>query len=209
MRLPRGSPSAGSTRSSCAARAPSCGRAASRPPLGVRRLRHARRPAPLPEPARPRRSSRRPIRQRAEGHVACDEAARAARRHDHPRPARPVRRRPRGRDRRRRDGRRAAFGAGGRRRRRSARRAGARRRRRAGSARSGRSSSTRCSTRTPPATSRSAAASRSPSTARTTRAREPSGTHVDFMIGSPELEVDGSPPRGSACPSCVGGDWQI
>ena len=36
-----------------------------------------------------------------------------------------------------------------------------------------------------------------------------SGTHVDFMIGSPELEVDGVTAAGERVPVLRGGDWQI
>jgi aminopeptidase len=36
-----------------------------------------------------------------------------------------------------------------------------------------------------------------------------SGTHVDFMIGSPELEVDGVTAEGERVPVLRGGDWQI
>ncbi|MFL5928094.1 MAG: aminopeptidase [Gaiellaceae bacterium] len=36
-----------------------------------------------------------------------------------------------------------------------------------------------------------------------------SATHVDFMIGSPELEVDGLGPDGGRVPVLRGGDWQI
>jgi aminopeptidase len=36
-----------------------------------------------------------------------------------------------------------------------------------------------------------------------------SGTHVDFMIGSPELEVDGVTPSGERVPVLRAGDWQI
>src|SRR5437588_13128608 len=36
-----------------------------------------------------------------------------------------------------------------------------------------------------------------------------SGTHVDFMIGSPELEVDGLTADGERVPVLRGGDWQI
>jgi aminopeptidase len=36
-----------------------------------------------------------------------------------------------------------------------------------------------------------------------------SGTHVDFMIGSPELEVDGVTAAGDRVPVLRGGDWQI
>jgi aminopeptidase len=36
-----------------------------------------------------------------------------------------------------------------------------------------------------------------------------SGTHVDFMIGSPELEVDGVTSAGDRVPVLRGGDWQI
>jgi aminopeptidase len=36
-----------------------------------------------------------------------------------------------------------------------------------------------------------------------------SGTHVDFMIGSPELEVDGVTPAGDRVPVLRDGDWQI
>jgi aminopeptidase len=36
-----------------------------------------------------------------------------------------------------------------------------------------------------------------------------SGTHVDFMIGSPELEVDGVTSAGERVPVLRGGDWQI
>jgi aminopeptidase len=36
-----------------------------------------------------------------------------------------------------------------------------------------------------------------------------SGTHVDFMIGSPELEVDGITAAGDHVPVLRGGDWQI
>jgi aminopeptidase len=36
-----------------------------------------------------------------------------------------------------------------------------------------------------------------------------SATHVDFMIGSPELEVDGITTEGERVPVLRGGDWQI
>jgi aminopeptidase len=36
-----------------------------------------------------------------------------------------------------------------------------------------------------------------------------SGTHVDFMIGSPELEVDGVTADGERVPILRGGDWQL
>jgi aminopeptidase len=36
-----------------------------------------------------------------------------------------------------------------------------------------------------------------------------SGTHVDFMVGSPELEVDGVTSTGERVPVLRGGDWQI
>ena len=36
-----------------------------------------------------------------------------------------------------------------------------------------------------------------------------SGTHVDFMIGSPELEVDGVTAGGDRIPVLRNGDWQI
>ncbi|MDX6426442.1 MAG: aminopeptidase [Gaiellaceae bacterium] len=36
-----------------------------------------------------------------------------------------------------------------------------------------------------------------------------SGTHVDFMIGSPELEVDGLTAAGERVPILRGGDWQL
>ena len=36
-----------------------------------------------------------------------------------------------------------------------------------------------------------------------------SGTHVDFMIGSPELEVDGVTADGTRVPILRGGDWQV
>ena len=83
-------------------------------------------PAPLPEPA-----DRRGLHDaRPDAHVGSrhgDEAARAARRDDHPRPARSLRGRQGSRDRRRRERRGAALAAHGRRRRAAARRARARR----------------------------------------------------------------------------------
>jgi aminopeptidase len=36
-----------------------------------------------------------------------------------------------------------------------------------------------------------------------------SGTHVDFMIGSPELDVDGVTAAGERVPVLRGGDWQV
>jgi aminopeptidase len=36
-----------------------------------------------------------------------------------------------------------------------------------------------------------------------------SGAHIDFMIGSPELEVDGVTASGERVPVLRGGDWQI
>ena len=36
-----------------------------------------------------------------------------------------------------------------------------------------------------------------------------SGTHVDFMIGSPELDVDGVTAAGERVPVLRGGAWQI
>ena len=36
-----------------------------------------------------------------------------------------------------------------------------------------------------------------------------SGTHIDFMIGSPEMEVDGVTAGGERVPVLRGGDWQI
>ena len=35
-----------------------------------------------------------------------------------------------------------------------------------------------------------------------------SGTHVDFMIGSPEVDVDGVTATGERVPVLRGGDWQ-
>ena len=74
----------------------------------------------------------------------------------------------------------------------------------------GPSSTTRSSTRTPRRTSRSA-------TATTIRSRTPrskarvnqSRVHVDFMIGSPELAVDGITRDGDAVPVLRDGAWQI
>jgi len=36
-----------------------------------------------------------------------------------------------------------------------------------------------------------------------------SSIHVDFMIGSPELDVDGLPAGGDAVPLLRGGVWQV
>jgi len=36
-----------------------------------------------------------------------------------------------------------------------------------------------------------------------------SGAHIDFMIGAPELEVDGVTASGERVPVLRGGDWQI
>ena len=36
-----------------------------------------------------------------------------------------------------------------------------------------------------------------------------SATHVDFMIGSPELEVDGVTADGERVPVLRAGDWQV
>jgi aminopeptidase len=36
-----------------------------------------------------------------------------------------------------------------------------------------------------------------------------SATHVDFMVGSPDLEVDGIEPGGAAIPLLRGGTWQL
>jgi aminopeptidase len=36
-----------------------------------------------------------------------------------------------------------------------------------------------------------------------------SGTHIDFMVGSPELEVDGITAGGDRVPVLRNGDWQI
>ena len=36
-----------------------------------------------------------------------------------------------------------------------------------------------------------------------------SGVHTDFMIGSPELDVDGVDADGIAIPILRGGDWQL
>jgi aminopeptidase len=36
-----------------------------------------------------------------------------------------------------------------------------------------------------------------------------SATHVDFMVGSPELEVDGIEPDGTAVALLRGGRWQV
>jgi aminopeptidase len=36
-----------------------------------------------------------------------------------------------------------------------------------------------------------------------------SNTHIDFMIGSPELEIDGVEPGGAAVPLLRGGEWQL
>ena len=90
------SPSGTSTRSSCAARARSCPSACSHAHLVGGRLLDGRRPAAFPEPADGRglhdAGSRAHI-----GPRELDQAARAARRDDHPRPARDVRERRRGR----------------------------------------------------------------------------------------------------------------
>ena len=73
----------------------------------------------------------------------------------------------------------------------AARRARARRPRRAGSARSAPSSTTPSSTRTPRATSRSATPTRSRRDEEDRGRLNKSGIHIDFMIGSLELEVTG------------------
>ena len=78
-----------------------------------------------------------------------------------------------------------------------------------GSGRSARSSTTRCSTRTPRATSRSGR----PTTflvgegdlGRINRSR----VHIDFMVGSNELEVTGITASGERVPVLAGGDWQL
>ena len=149
-----------------------------------------------------------PDPERVDGHVAATHAARALRLDHHGHPGR-VRRRSRGEDRRRRRARRR-YG-------RSppettAPRASASSRSWTApgvSARSAASSTTRSSTRTRPRTSRSA-------TATTTRSRiasekkriNKSRVHVDFMIGSPELDVDGITRDGHAVP-VRGGAWQL
>ena len=160
--------------------------------------------------SRPRRSSRRPTRSAPTGTVDVDQAARADRRHGRARPRRALRGRPRRRDagvRGRRDAARRSSAPT------RAPRASARSRSstaRAASARSARSSTTRCSTRTPRATSRSARASRSCSTRRTASASNESEIHIDFMIGSNELDGHRASPRdGERVPVLVEGRWQI
>ena len=44
---------------------------------------------------------------------------------------------------------------------------------------------------------------------RSCRASNESGTHVDFMIGSPEVDVDGMTADGERVPVLRSGDWQI
>jgi aminopeptidase len=36
-----------------------------------------------------------------------------------------------------------------------------------------------------------------------------SATHTDFMVGSPEVEIDGVEPGGAAVPLLRGGIWQL
>ena len=76
--------------------------------------------------------------------------------------------------------------------------------------RSARSSTRRCWTRTRRATSRSATATRSRVEDEADHARvNDSAIHVDFMIGSPEVDVDGIPRDGDRVPVLRGGAWQI
>ena len=142
------------------------GRHASDAHLVGGRLHDRRRPAPLPEPA-DRRGLHDPGPRADVGARRLDEAARAARRDDHPRPARPLRGRDGRADRRRRERR----GAPRRSSRSTTAPCGSASLRsstaRGGSGRSTPSSTTRCWTRTPPATSRSGTASRSSSRRRT------------------------------------------
>ena len=79
--------------------------------------------------------------------------------------------------------------------------------RKGGSARSAPSSTRRCSTRTRPATSPSATRTRSPSRTRPSGGRQQSDIHVDFMIGSNEVDVDGITGDGDRVPVLRGG-WR-
>ena len=177
--------------------------------LAGRRLRDGRRYPPPAEPPVGRGLQRaRPAAGRRPRDL--DEAARPQGRRDRHGASRAVRGRPGGPGRRRRE-RRGDQGEG-----RASTKAppGSARLRsstvRAGSGRRRRSSSTRCSTRTPRATSRSAARTGSPPRTRTTAlASTQSAIHIDFMIGSSELEVTGVTLDGERVPVMRGGDWQL
>ena len=140
-------------------------RARARPVADVEVAPHAlldrRRAASTTRTSPPRRCSRSPDPQRADGSVEVDEAARPQRRFRRPRPALPASRAAAPSRSRRTRARETLHHAG---RHRRGRGAGSARSRsstgRDGSGRSAPSSTTRSSTRTPPATSRSAAASR-------------------------------------------------
>ena len=147
---------------------------------------------------RPRRSSPRPTRARRRARH-LDAPARPQGRNDRPRAPRPVRGRPRGRGRRRRERGGNARDGRDRPRARPPRRGRAGRRTGTDRPDSAPPSSTRCSTRTPRATSLSAPPTGSrPATRRTGPRLNTSAIHVDFMIGSEELEVTGVTADGDA-----------
>ncbi len=138
-----------------------------------------------------------------------DEAARPAGRHGHPGPARALRGRPCGRDRGRRE-----RGCASRRESLSTREqldsaSSHSSIATAGSGRSKPCSTTRSSTRTPRATSRSAFGFPFSVEDHDRDRINKSEIHVDFMIGSPELEVTGVTAAGERVPVLRDGDWQI
>ena len=170
------------------------------------RLRDRRRHPAHPEPAD--RGGVHDARPAADGGPRdLDQAARAARRHDHPRPPRALRGRPRGRDRRgrERDALRSQLAID------------------EGAARLGELALVDRQGRIGPlgtvfydtlldenAASHIALGSGFPfpSKRTTSGAINRAGIHVDFMIGSPELEVAGVTAAGERVPVLRGGDWQ-